>query len=138
MSGIYFTDRNLGKQFPQLLAAAGLHVERHGDLFLPDARDEEWLAHCGANRRIAVTHDRRIRHRPNERDAVIQHDVALLVLIGNLPFPELARHFVATVPRIERFVERHPTPFIAKVYRAETRHLGGRLRPGRVELWYSA
>lgn len=35
MSYVFFTDRNLGKQFPAILAAAGLTVERHHDLFAP-------------------------------------------------------------------------------------------------------
>ena len=94
----FFTDRDLGKQFPAILAGAGLQVERHHDLFTPDGPDEQWLEYCGVNGRIAITHDQRIRHRPNERAAVIAHGVALLVVIGKLPYPELARHFVATLP----------------------------------------
>jgi hypothetical protein len=40
---VYFTDRDLGKQFPRILADAGIAVERHGDLFQPDGSDEQWL-----------------------------------------------------------------------------------------------
>ena len=43
MSRVYFTDRDLGKQFPRILAEAGIVVERHGDLFQPEGSDEEWL-----------------------------------------------------------------------------------------------
>lgn len=74
--------------------------------------------YCGAKRRIAITHDQRIRHKVNERDAVMQHGVALLVVIGKSPHPELARQFVATLPKIEAFLDAHTPPFIAKVYRA--------------------
>jgi hypothetical protein len=35
LSVVYFTDRNLGKQFPEILRAAGLTVERHDDHFGP-------------------------------------------------------------------------------------------------------
>jgi hypothetical protein len=41
VSRIYFTDRDLGKKFPAILAAAGLQVERHEALFPPDGSDEQ-------------------------------------------------------------------------------------------------
>ena len=66
MSRVYFTDRDLGKQFPRILAAAGIAVERHGELFRPEGSDEEWLEHCGTQGRIAVSHNSRIRYVPNE------------------------------------------------------------------------
>jgi hypothetical protein len=40
VSRTYFTDRDLGKKFPQILAEAGLPVERHADLFAPDGPDD--------------------------------------------------------------------------------------------------
>jgi len=137
LSFVYFTDRDLGKRFPEILEAAGLTVERHADHFAADAPDETWLETVGKRGWIALTHDRRIRYKPNERDAVMRHSVALLVIVGAAPFPDLARAFVATLPTIERFLSRHNPPFIAKVYRpspAETaRHSDA---TGRVELWY--
>jgi hypothetical protein len=33
VSRIWFTDRDLEKQFPAILSAAGLAIERHVDLF---------------------------------------------------------------------------------------------------------
>ena len=96
-----------------------------------------WLAEIGKRSWIALTHDRRIRYKPNERDAVMRHGVGLLVIIGAAPFPELARAFVASVPRVEGFLARHRPPFIAKVYRpspAEAANDGN--TPGRIELWY--
>ena len=47
---VFFTDRDLGKRFPEILAAAGLTVKRHDDLFPPNCPDEQWLAHVGAVR----------------------------------------------------------------------------------------
>jgi hypothetical protein len=84
VSRTYFTDRDLGKKFPQILADAGLAVERHGDLFPPDGSDEQWLQYCGTNARIAITHNQRIRYTPNELAAVVRYHVALLVVIGHL------------------------------------------------------
>ena len=137
MTFVYFTDRDLGKRFPEILAAAGLNVERHGDHFAPDTPDEVWLEKVGKRGWIALTHDRRIRYKPNERDAVMRHGVALLVIVGNAPFPELAHAFVATIPRIEQFLASHQPPFIAKVYRpTPDKTAPRRVEPGRIELWY--
>lgn len=137
MSRTYFTDRDLGKRFGEILKAGGLTVERHADHFAPDTPDEVWLAEIGKRSWIALTHDRRIRYKPNERDAVMRYGVALLVIVGDAPFAELAHAFVATIPRIEQFLASHQAPFIAKVYRPlPDKTAPGRTVPGRVELWY--
>lgn len=134
---VYFTDRDLGRRFPEILRIGGLTVERHADHFEPDTTDEEWLEEIGKRGWIALTHDRRIRYKPNERDAVMRHSVGLLVIVGAAPYPDLAQAFLATLPRIEHFLARHNPPFIAKVYRpspAETAKES--TAPGRIELWY--
>jgi hypothetical protein len=118
LSLVFFTDRDLGTRFPEILAAAGLKVERHRDHFAPDCADEEWLKSIGERGWIAVTHDGRIRYKPNELDAVIRHRVTLLVVIGKAPFPVLARNFVATAHKLPAFLAQHKPPLIAKVYRA--------------------
>ncbi len=132
MSRVYFTDRDLGKRFPETLTAAGLTVERHHALFPPDGSDEQWLEHCGRNGRIAITHNERIRYTPNELAAVVQHRVALLVVVGKVPLADLARNFVNTLPRIEDFLDSHQPPYIAKVYRPPT----SELTQGSIQLWY--
>ena len=138
MSFVYFTDRDLGKRFPEILKSGGLTVERHGDHFAPDTADEVWLETVGKRGWIALTHDRRIRYKPNERDAVTRHGVALLVIVGAAPFSDLARAFVVSVPVIEQFLRRHQPPFIAKVYRPAPAETARRsTAPGRVEIWYS-
>lgn len=134
---VFFTDRDLGKRFPEILSAAGLHVERHADHFEPNCPDETWLQEIGQRGWIAITHDQRIRYKPNELAAVVQHRVALLVVVGHAPYPELARSFVATQTRILDFLQRHKPPFIAKVYRPSTTHAAENAdAPGRIELWY--
>lgn len=60
MSFVYFTDRDLGKRFPEILRSSGLTVERHEDHFTPDTPDETWLEAAGKRGWIALTHDRRI------------------------------------------------------------------------------
>jgi len=137
LSVVFFTDRDLGIQFPSILRAAGLLVERHADHFPPDCADETWLAAVATKGWVAITHDARIRYKPNELAAIVNHRVMLLVVVGHAPFAELARVFVATAPKVFEFVAKHQPPVIGKVYRPLASEL---LRspdaPGRVELWY--
>ena len=134
---VFFTDRDLGKKFPAILQEAGLTVERHADHFPANCPDEEWLREVGKKGWIAVTHDQRIRYKPNELAAVVDNRVALLVVIGQSPYPELAQAFVTTYPRIESFIQKHQAPYIAKVYRPPAPDPNrDPVLPGRVELWY--
>ena len=129
MSVVFFTDRDLGHQFPAILKAGGLTVERHSDHFTHNCPDDTWLGQVSAKGWVAVTHDSRIRYKPNELAAVVVHKAALLVVV--------ARAFVATSPKILTFVAEQARPFIAKVYRASPAAL--RKNPaaaGHVELWY--
>ena len=137
MSAVFFTDRDLGKQFPKTLAAAGLSVHSHFDLFAHDSADTEWLAAVSEKGWVAVTHDQRIRYKPNERAAVLRHKAALLVIVGDAPIAELADNFVAMKEQIIDFVQRRERPFIAKVYRptpAELKKDPNAL--GRIVKWY--
>jgi hypothetical protein len=134
---IFFTDRDLGTRFPALLRDAGLDVRVHRDLFAPDCADEVWLERIGNENWFAISHDSRIRYKTNELAAVRRHHVRLLIVIGKAPYPELARNFIATIPRIRKFIDRHPAPWVAKVYRptpAETRR--SPRAAGSISLWY--
>ena len=83
---------------------------RHADLFEPACPDDEWLAKVGSEGWIAVSRDARIRYKPNEKEAVLLHGVRLLVLVGQIPLPQLAANFMATVDKITIFVAQHPAP----------------------------
>jgi hypothetical protein len=137
LSLVFFTDRDLGKRFPEILSSAGLSVKRHDDLFPPDCPDEQWLAQIGQSGWIAITRNARIRYIPNERDAIIRHRVSLLVVVGKAPLKELAENFVATLPRISEFLGKHKAPLIAKVYRPTPAKGAKRSDPaGSIALWY--
>jgi PIN domain-containing protein len=137
LSVVFFTDRDLGLQFPAILRDAGIHVERHIDHFSSTCADVVWLRETARQGWIALTHDLRIRYKPNELAAVIEHKASLLVVMGRAPYPELARSFVNTLNAIVKFVARHPPPMIGKVYRAAPADLAKNPRTsGRVELWY--
>ena len=137
MSRVYFTDRDLGKQFPRILAEAGLRVERHADLFAPDGSDEQWLEHCGRQGHVALTHNSRIRYVPNELAAVKRFKVALIIVVGKAPVAELAHNFVRTLSRVEAIVDAYAPPLIVKVYRASPAELAQAPEsPGRAEVWF--
>lgn len=96
-----------------------------------------WLREIGRKRWVAVTHDGRIRYKPNEKSAVVDNQVALLVVVGHVPYPELAAAFVATEPKIRGFIALHKPPYIAKVYRPSvTAVVADPSASGRIELWY--
>ena len=135
---IFFTDRDLGKLFPQVLLEAGLRVERHDDHFGQTTPDDVWLPEIGRRGWLAVTKNFRIRYQPNERDAVMRAGVGLFIVVGKARHQELAENFVATISQIERFLQAHRPPFIARIYRpsATPTHKESR-KPGRVELWLS-
>lgn len=114
MSVVFFTDRDLGLKFPAILREAGLSVETHGDHFPPTCPDSTWLATVAAKRWVALTHDGRIRYKPNELAEVIRHRVSLLVVVGKAPYPVLGKVYRATPRELERNANA----------------------PGRVELWY--
>lgn len=139
MNHVYFTDRDLGKRFPATLAAAGITVERHVDLFPHNGPDEQWLEHCGRNQRIALTHNLRIRYTPNELTAVRGHGVALIIVIGKVPLSQLAENFVNSLSRIEDFISVHEPPYIAKLYRPSSAELTRKPNlPGTIKLWFPA
>jgi PIN like domain len=133
----FFTDRDLGKRFPEILSAAGLIIESHHDLFPPDGADEQWLEYCGQNEYIAITHDQNIRYRPNELEAVKRHRVSLLIVIGKVSFAKLAENFVVSIPKIERFLDTYQPPLIAKIYRPSPSDLTRKAdAAGTIVLWY--
>ena len=136
MTPVYFTDRDLGLAFPAILREAGILVERHADHFEPDAPDEYWLGEVGRRGWVALTRDRRIRYKANERMAALTAGIALFILVGRVPTPDLARNFVNTIDRVVAFLSRHDRPFIARIYRPSPSELArNAAAPGRVELW---
>ncbi len=133
---VFFTDRDLGKLFPAILKQAAIHVERHGDHFADDVKDEEWLRIVGQRDWYVLTHDKRIRYRPAEIAAVSRFKLGLFVIVGKAPLAELAQNFVFTLPKIIKFIEETPRPFIARIYRPEQASLRRKARAsGYVKLW---
>lgn len=135
MTLVLFTDRDLGRKFPRRLREAGLTVEEHHDHFQHNSEDPEWLLGVGQRGWIALTHDKRIRYKPNECAAVMRAGLGLFVLVGN-GHPALADNVINSVERLARFVERTPRPFIAKLYLPNQARLAVNPRAaGDIVLW---
>lgn len=136
MNTVFFTDRDLGKQFPALLRNAGISVERHSDHFPDDAKDEEWIVEVGKRDWVVLTHDKRIRYKPNELAAVRAAGIAMFVLSGKTAHSVLAANFINTIDRIHAFLSKYDRPFIAKVYLPTMSEQRQRSNvSGRVEMW---
>lgn len=114
---VYFTDRDLGHQFPELLRAAGLRVERHDDHFGQLTSDHEWIAQVGRRGWVAITRDKRIRYSPLALDTLTESRARLLVIVGRLTTEEAAGVFVRHQRRIETLLRKETAPFIGKVKR---------------------
>ena len=132
MSPVFFIDRALGAHiFPDALAAAGVHVERHRDHFAHNAPDEEWIPEVARRDWYALSNDGRIYRNPPEREAVMNSGLGFFIVRGGSDTSAaLAENFVSTYGKVLAFIERHDRPFIATISRAG----GG--KPGRVELRY--
>jgi PIN like domain len=53
---VYFTDRDLGKRFAEILKSGGLKVERYDEHFSQNTADEVWLEEIGKRGWVALTH----------------------------------------------------------------------------------
>lgn len=114
----FFVDRCLGKRLATLLKAQGLTVEIHDRHFDKNAKDVDWLPIVGQRGWVVLTKDERIAKRSLERIAVASAQVRMFVLVSqNLSGTDTAAAFTKAIAAIQQFLQTHPAPFIAKVYR---------------------
>ena len=89
------------------------------DRFTNDAADEEWLPKVGERSWLILSKDDKIRRRPVERDALLRSGARAFILpSGNMSGKEMAATVVKALPRIQRFIGKHPPPFIARITRS--------------------
>lgn len=129
---MFFIDRALGLRFADVLAAAGVEVEKHRDHFADNEADEVWIAEVARRGWYALSQDERIYRNPVQREAVIRAGLGYFVLGGaNRQFSEVASAFITAYPAVKRFIAATPRPFVASV-RLPARPGGA----GRVERRY--
>jgi hypothetical protein len=113
----FFTDRDLGRQFPAILRAAGVKIEQHDDHFGPDTLDEQWIGEVGRRGWIAITRDARIRYSPLALSVLMEYGTQLFVLVGKLKTTEAAEMFLKWREKIVSTIQSESEPFIAKIRR---------------------
>lgn len=119
----FFVDRDLGPTVARILRAAGLKVRSHNEIFreatAEDAvADAVWLRHTAERGWIALTRDKNIRRSSDTVREIMEHGARLFILRGALRFPELAQMFLEGLPKLRRFLNRNPGPFIAGIRRS--------------------
>ena len=114
---VFFTDRDLGRQFPAALRQAGLQIEQHDDHFGPETLDEEWIGEIGRRGWVAITRDARIRYSPLALSVLMESGTQLFVLVGKLTTAEAAETFFKWQEKVAAAVRSEREPFIAKIRR---------------------
>lgn len=71
-----------------------------------------------------MTLDTRLRYNKLEQRAVLDHGLAVFLLVGGRRHDEKAAIFLKARKRVESFLRQHPRPFIAKIYSS-----------GAIKLW---
>jgi len=114
---VYFTDRDLGKRFPEILRAADLRVERHDDHFGQLTPDPEWIRETGRRDWVALTRDARIRYSPLAVETLMESGARLFVIVGRLTTDQAATVFLRQRKRVERLLRKESKPFVGKIRR---------------------
>lgn len=115
-----FLDRSLGRrQVPGLLRAAGLRLQTLSEVYgIPadeEVADVDWLSLAGAHGWAVLMKDERIRYRPFERQALIDHKVmAFCLTSGNLRAQRMAELFLNSIEPIAAACRR-TGPFLYAV-----------------------
>lgn len=107
------------------LRKRGIDVRIQDELpHIPRAIDDsEWAKAVAAEGWVAVSRDKRIRHRVAEKQAIATAGFALFILTSrrNLSRVEIVDLIANAAPRIPAFPREHQPPFIAAI------HSGGKI-----------
>ena len=116
---VFFLDQSLGgKVIQDALCKQGLSAVRLKEHFPINTPDEKWLPVVGKWGWLILTKDDRIRKRPMERDALMRSGArAFFLSSGNMSGDEMASAIVNALPNIEKFLAKHPPPFIARIFK---------------------
>ncbi|MFO0756554.1 MAG: hypothetical protein U0359_08695 [Byssovorax sp.] len=121
---VYFVDRSLGRGIVvETLRAASQVVHAHDDHFAQNTLDTEWLTEIGRRGWVVLTKDKNIRSNQLELRALLQANVACVMLgRGNHTAEEMGKLFADHLRSIERALRRFHLPLVA------TLSTGGGLR----------
>lgn len=135
---VFFVDRDLdGNIFTTILKNAGIPIERHQAHFVHNVPDHEWIAEAGKRGWYVLTHDKTIRHRIKELNAVRENNVDMFILVGKASHVELASVLAAMIQKVVRFIRKNERPFIAKIYRPAPFPKDKLKASGQIVMWKS-
>lgn len=97
------------------------------------AADTAWLPVIGQAGLVVLTRDKRIRSRPLERQALLNHNVRACFLTsgGSLTLFDQLRLWLRYWDEIETLVADQPAPWLASVTRSGVRIFDARQAPGQ-------
>jgi len=90
------------------------------DKYPHDTKDWDWLPDAGRNGWLVIARDKKIKTRPRERDAVLEHGVGMFVF-NQKHDPTKWEYFKllgACLDEMERIFDDVPRPFIYLIDRA--------------------
>ena len=87
------------------------------DLFPLNTEDTDWLQRAGKEGWLVITHDKKIKTRPGERRAIIEHGVGCFILAyrQNLKKPEIEEMVLGALEDMEDLFGKTARPFIYTV-----------------------
>ncbi|HLA63276.1 MAG TPA: hypothetical protein VK610_02535 [Rhodothermales bacterium] len=135
----FFVDNDLdAPSFVDVLAAAGLNIERHRDHFDANAPDEEWLPVVAARGWFAFSHNKEIARSPAQTEIVMKTGLGLILVRGTGTHAQMAATVVSVIPKLLRFVRDQERPFIASITGPSDPNARGKKARGSVNLLRSA
>ncbi len=112
-----FVDGSVPRSVADELRKIGKNARAKIELFLPETKDPEWLRAAGDNGWLVITHDKYIRKRPGELQAILNHSAGCFILTyrNDLRKEEIVEIVLAHVEEMERRFKATPRPFIYTV-----------------------
>lgn len=111
---IFYVDESIfSNALVAQLKAAGIAFDQAGITVPLGAPDSVWLSHCGKHAYLALTRDQRIRYRPLEKLALIDHHVGCFTFTaGQATAAQCAARIVTLVPKMATIAASQPRPFL--------------------------
>ncbi len=112
-----FIDGSMPRSIADELRKIGKEAKAKIEEFEPDTKDPVWLRAVGINGWLGITHDKYIRRRPGEKQAIIDHGVGCFILTykNDLKKPEIVKIVLDNIEEMEEKFRTTPRPFIYTV-----------------------
>lgn len=131
----FYLDENVsGRVFVEILRAAGINLVTCGELGLAGAPDELWIPKVTELQHVILSGDIRTRYIGAEKLALSASRARMIYIKqGNrTTHAQLADNFVNTHRQIQRFIRRHPAPWLVTLTRPPNVSSISDGKPGRL------